>query len=207
MNIKILIYNQGLDNKSKYVNDITKDSFDKITSNQIKSKQLNLFACDDSKFTTSYNDIVTSKLVKYIHDKLINVCVLQETCINSVDKFNFSKYIASFNRYVRKDYMCRKLLATGVFGDIKIEIPKFIPYQPISPESTTELQQNKVLLNTSNDYFNVTKISVNNTFLYIINIHNRDPTFTESVLKFVLHLVGTVLSIIKNDEPNSNIII
>src|SRR5437016_3787024 len=105
MSLKILIYNPGLDKKPQNINDISTETFGKITSQPILKKEQNLFSCDDTKFITNYNDIVTKKLMKYIKDKAINVCILQEVCDNNINDYNFNKYIGSYYRYDTKKFL------------------------------------------------------------------------------------------------------
>src|ERR1700722_6211164 len=99
MNINLLIYNPGLDKKPININNIDEQSFDEITSQIIKKKQQNLFSCDDSSFVLNYNTIITKKLINYIKDKSIDVCILQELCDDNIDAYKFNKYIASHYRY------------------------------------------------------------------------------------------------------------
>lgn len=199
MNIKLLMYNQGIDNKPRNVADINNFTFDGITMNPIKLKEQRIFSCDNSKFITNYNDIITKKLKKFIDDKSVNVCILQEICQENLKDFQFKKYVASYNRYTTQNYSCKKMLVTGSYGDINIELPDFI-------KNSFSNSDDKIIMDMPHDYCNVTKLSFQNNILYIINLHNRGIASNEKREMFLLHLIGIILSILKNDEHNSNII-
>jgi hypothetical protein len=211
MKITLLIYNPGVDRMPSNIDKISEQNFVEITTRKDFQKNKYLFSCDDKlEVVNNYNDILTKKLVKYIHDKQVDVCILQEVCTPNIDMYQFLNYVGSYYRYDKDRNPCKKLLLTGSFNQVKVNVPKFI-YVLSGREDlwTPPNFINKQIVDMPHDNFQTVKLTFGNKSIYVINLHDRLLANINmgNFSKLRFHLVGLILCIIKYDGVGSNIII
>jgi hypothetical protein len=192
MQLRIFIYNSGLDRFPTDQKNITAKTFDSIATTpnlRMKSVGSRTDVCGADKFVRNYNQIINKKLIEHFELNKVDIVVFQEFCPSFINSYNFDKYVASCYRFYNRS-SCTKTLLTGIYGDVKLEIPNFIG-------ATTN---DKVTTQYPHNFFQIVKAND----LYIINLHNRifsDPDIVRNK-NYWYYLMGLILKTL-----GSNVII
>ncbi|XWV24506.1 putative ORFan [Tupanvirus deep ocean] len=205
MDIKLLVYNVGIDKIPQGMShtSLSRELYDRVTSSEFRRGD-KTYSCDEtSVFVKDYNEIISSKLIEYINDNNIDICVFQEVCTSQLYSYDFKYFLAGNYRYTNPKLNRTKALVVGTpKTGIRFDVPSFIYGGNIRKGSSKFVEY-------PHDYIQTVKINFGlNKILYIINIHNRVYAGNYyTFLNFICQLMGIILNIYKNDETNSNIII
>ena len=198
MRVKIIIYNTGLDRKPPSINTLSENNFSRVTSLETRSVAKQMDICGNDPFVKNYNNIINKKLINYITENNINICIFQELCPSHLDLFKFDNSISGCYKFKNPNLICKKLLTVGSYQPVGLALPKFISQENISK---------KIMAHFPHNFFEVCRSTIGGNNLYIINFHNRIFADMDNMtnLKYWLQIIGLILCIVK--EGGENIII
>src|SRR5271170_2483713 len=102
MNLKLLIYNSGLDKlpeeitkHTRYTNEV----FDRVT-NELIVKSKPFFSCDPTyPFVRGYNETIADDVQRYARHARVDICIMQEICTANINQYEFKSYIGAYYYY------------------------------------------------------------------------------------------------------------
>lgn len=220
-NLKILIYNMGLDNvpiedpNRQPLRDIT--TFNRGFDTTHQFKKLEMFNCDPkiSESYVNYAQTMSKNLKQFNEAQGVDICILQEVCETNMENFGFRSYNGGWYRYHNGKHKEQKALVIGTYRqNISIDIPSYIYNQ------TFETVENAIV-DFPHDMIQTVRLTIAGNFmLYVINIHRRiykkegqvDLLFYhQNQIRFVCHLIGIICNIYRQHQDitdtNFNIIL